>query len=131
MNGNGNPTDPAPDEELKFQAREVPGTILMEEQGEANPFLEYVKTGERVYITKEYFQIGRDPSYVDHVVDNPTVGRIHSFIVTKGDQYYIIDNNSKNGTRIDSNRIASNQERLLTDGCQIDMGSEKFYFYSR
>lgn len=111
--------------------QEIPGTVLMEEMGDANPFLEYARTGERVYLTKDYFQIGRDPSYVDHVVDNPTVGRIHAFLISRGDQYYIVDNNSKNGTRIDRNRIASNQEHALQDGCQVEMGTEKFYFYSR
>ena len=111
--------------------QEIPGTVLMEEMGDANPFLDYARTGERLYLTMDYFQIGRDPSYVDHVVDNPTVGRIHAFLISRGDQYYIVDNNSKNGTRIDRNRIASNQEHALQDGCQVEMGTEKFYFYSR
>lgn len=111
--------------------QEIAGTVLMEELGDANPFLEYARTGERIYLTKDYFQIGRDPSYVDHVVDNPTVGRIHAVLISRGENYYIVDNNSKNGTRIDRNRIASNQEHVLQDGCQIEMGTEKFYFYSR
>lgn len=112
-------------------AGEIAGTVMIENTGEEKPFLENAKTGERIYLTRESFRLGRHPDYVDYVVGNPTVGRIHATIVQRKGRYYVMDVNSQNGTFVDKKRIPSNIEVEITDGCQVQLGTEHYYFYTR
>lgn len=114
-------------------AEAIAGTILMDGGGEEHPFLENVKTGERIYLDyrgKSELRIGRNPEFVDYVIDNPTVGRVHLTVIHGNDGYFVIDVNSKNGTFIDRRRIQSNVEEPLPDGSQLRLGTEEFYFYT-
>lgn len=114
-------------------AEAIAGTVLMDSGGAEHPFLENVKTGERIYLDysgKSELRIGRNPEFVDYVIDNPTVGRVHITILHGDDGYFVIDINSKNGTFIDRRRLQSNVEEPLPDGSQLRLGTEEFYFYT-
>lgn len=109
---------------------EIGGTVLMEEVASyRGAYMENKKTGERILLTKESFAIGRNPDYVDYVVNSPTVGRLHLQIIQRDTRYYVIDINSKNGTFINKNRIQSNIEEPVHSGDIVQIGAEEFYFY--
>ena len=125
--------NPALESSKQQMADAIAGTVLMEEPGEDSPFLENVKTGNRVYLEyshKSELRIGRNPDFVDYVIDNPTVGRVHIAMIHGSEGYFVIDVNSKNGTFIDRKRIQSNVEEPIKDGCRLQLGTEEFYFYT-
>ena len=59
---------------------------------------------------------------------NTTVSRSHADIIQKGDQCYIVDNNSTNHTFVNEEMIPSNTEVPLTHGMKIRLSNEEFEF---
>ena len=112
---------------------EVPETSILVEDGAAaskpKPYLVRLNTGERVTIDKEIFKIGKDKSYVDYcVADNKYVGRSHANIIHRGDQYFIIDNNSTNHSYVNGTMLKSNDEVALNHEDKIRLANEDFVF---
>ena len=57
------------------------------------------KTGERTEVKRPLFLIGKEKLRADfQITDNEAVSRIHAGIVCRGEEYYLIDRNSTNGT---------------------------------
>lgn len=67
---------------------------------------------------KDYtFSIGRAPDINDIIIEDTSVSRKHAIISKKGDQFFIRDNNSTNGTYINNEKISgetrlSNQDKV-------------------
>lgn len=93
------------------------------------PHLIRIKNNERINLDKPVFRIGKEKSYVDYFVsDNTAVSRSHANIITRGDQYFIVDTNSTNHTYINGGMIQSNVETLLSHGTKIRLANEEFEF---
>mgnify|MGYP004476050987 CR=1 FL=1 len=117
---------PAP---VSFQ--EMEETQLWDESMESGAYLLADGTREKISIAGPVFRIGRNPGYVDYVIDNNSVGRIHMNLLQKDEGYFAVDINSKNGTFIDGNRLNPNMEYPLSDGCHLRVGSQGFTFHKQ
>lgn len=89
-----------------------------------------ISTGERISITKSSFVIGRSNRKTDYCIpDNPKIGRIHATIIKKGNSFFVIDNNSRNGTMVDGKTLIPGQEPVpIYNGSILVLDSEKFRF---
>ena len=67
--------------------------------------------------------LGRHPELVDEVVNDESVSRRHLRISLRGDQFYIEDLNSSNGTFLDRHRLSPFQPTRLDDGATVALGS--------
>lgn len=103
------------------------GTELMDTGG--YPYLIRTANHEKVNITKDYFRIGKDESYADLCLKNPAISHKHACIVRRGNDYYIIDTNSKNHTYVEGIRIQSNTETKLENGVKFCLAKEEFEFH--
>lgn len=106
-------------------------TVMISEAPELDyPYLERVgeHNGERIIIDKGRFTIGRLGSMVDHVIPDGTIGKLHAEIISREGGYYLTDLNSKNGTYINGERIASNREYEITGSCRIRFSSYEYFF---
>lgn len=93
------------------------------------PYLIRCSNQEKILLTKPVFHIGKERSYVDYCISgNTTVSRSHADIIQKGDQCYIVDNNSTNHTFVNEEMIPSNTEVPLTHGMKIRLSNEEFEF---
>jgi pSer/pThr/pTyr-binding forkhead associated (FHA) protein len=63
--------------------------------------------------------MGRDPNS-DLVLDHPTVSANHSQIYFKGNQWWLQDNQSTNGTKV--NQVKVEEPMVLTSGDEIHCG---------
>jgi len=63
--------------------------------------------------------VGRDP-HSDLVLDHPTVSANHSQIFFKGNQWWVQDNHSTNGTKV--NQVKVKEPMVLTSGDEIHFG---------
>lgn len=109
-------------------------TTVLSEDGKAPvikfPFLVRVSNGEKVFVNKPVFRIGKEKSYVDYFVsDNSAVSRSHADIITKGKQYFIYDNNSTNKTYVNDEVILVHREVEIHNGTRIRLGNEEFEFH--
>ena len=106
-------------------------TVLSESELKAptNSFLVRVKTGEKIYINRPLFRIGKDRSRVDYfIADNSAISRSHAAIVNKNGEFFIIDNNTTNHTYVNGEMIASNMETKLDHGAKIRFANEEYEF---
>ncbi|HWR60596.1 MAG TPA: FHA domain-containing protein, partial [Clostridia bacterium] len=104
--------------------------MILEAPGSDYPYLERAgeHNGERIIIGKDRFTIGRLGSMVDHVIPDGTIGKLHAEIISREGSYYLTDLNSKNGTYINGERIASNMEYEITGSCRIRFSNYEYLF---
>ncbi|SHO52816.1 DUF6382 domain-containing protein [Anaerocolumna xylanovorans] len=107
------------------------GTVVLgpSAQNTFRPYLVRLKSREIVYLDKPVFRIGKEKNFVDYFIgDNAAVSRSHASILTKGNNVYIIDTNSKNHTYINGQQISSNVEIPLKHGMKILLANEEFEY---
>lgn len=94
------------------------------------PNIVRLSTGEKIYITKRNFLIGKSRSKVDYTVENnEVISRIHCEISVVGNDYYIIDKGSTNGTYLNGSKIQSQTAKKISDSDEIKLANEVFKFY--
>lgn len=97
---------------------------------EYRPYLLHSRSGEKVYLEKQYFRIGKEESYVDYVIkDNPAISRSHAEIRNIDGKCCISDTNSTNHTYLNDKMLLGNGAEELKDGDQIRLGDEEFQFH--
>ncbi|MCD8086228.1 MAG: FHA domain-containing protein [Clostridiales bacterium] len=112
-----------------IQAEEELTTPLPRNKPTVRGFLRRQSTSEKIEITRMEFRIGKSYHDVDYRIDgNPAVSRYHAKIIRRGDDFFIVDTNSKNHTYVNRNLIDSNHEVLLTDATSIRLANEEFVF---
>lgn len=95
----------------------------------AVPYLIRAKNNEKIMLNKPVFRIGKEKSYVDYFIgDNTAISRSHVNIVTRGDEYYVLDTNSTNHTFINGEMIQSNVEIQISHGDKIRLANDEFEF---
>ena len=78
---------------------------------------------ERVVVNKRSFKIGRMIGEVDLITESKAIGKIHCEIIKDGDNYYIVDLKSKNGTFLNGVRLKSNKKYRINDGDSIKLAN--------
>ncbi|MDD4095322.1 MAG: DUF6382 domain-containing protein [Oscillospiraceae bacterium] len=95
----------------------------------AVPYLIRAKNNEKIMLNKPVFRIGKEKSYVDYFIgDNTAISRSHVNIVTRGDEYYVLDTNSTNHTFVNGEMIQSNVEIQISHGDKIRLANDEFEF---
>lgn len=93
------------------------------------PYLIRVKTGEKIFINKPVFRIGKDPKYSAYVVTgNNAISRNHADLIIRNYRFYIKDNNSTNKTYVDGKAIPVYEEVEIFPGMKIRLANEEFIF---
>ena len=93
------------------------------------PYIVRKKTNETFRISKAICKIGRDKGVNDFVVSgNKFIGHTHCHIITRNEEYFIVDDNSMNHTFVDDIMIPPNVEVKLTHGKTIKLANEEFEF---
>jgi len=85
------------------------------------------RSGESFPLEKERLTVGRHPDS-DIFLDDVTVSRDHAVLVRRGNDYYLDDCGSLNGTYANRRRIESHR---LSDGDELQIGKYKLAFLSR
>ncbi len=85
------------------------------------------RAGETFALEGDRLSVGRRPDS-DIFLDDVTVSRDHAIIVRRGNDYYLDDCGSLNGTYVNRRRIESHR---LVDGDELQVGKYKLAFLSR
>lgn len=81
-------------------------------------------SGKEIHIDVTPFAIGKESANVDYVLDNQSVSRCHATIFYECGEYYIVDNNSTNGTLVEGIRLQPNEKCKIENGYIISLGNE-------
>lgn len=98
---------------------------------QVRPYLIRIKNNEKIMIDKPSYRIGKEHSYVDYFIsDNTAISRSHASLITKGNEIYIVDTNSKNHTYVNGIMLQPNIEVILSHGAKIRLANEDFEFFT-
>jgi hypothetical protein len=75
----------------------------------------------RSYKISSDTRIGRDPSQTDIAIQELIVSKFHCTFYFKGDDVYILDNQSTNGTYVNGKKVT---DQLLVDNDLITLGKK-------
>lgn len=105
-------------------------TVLLENQVSLCPSL--VGTGKNAgktfMLKKNSLLVGKWSDSADIFLDEATVSRIHAKILREGMNCYVVDLNSKNGTRINGVSLAPEERKLLKNSDIIAFAKEEFRY---
>lgn len=108
-------------------------TVLMGQDISAQRLIPYLlrkRNGEKIPINKPVFRIGRDTEYNDYaIIENRYIGHSHCHILVRNGEYFLVDDNSKNRTKLNGEVLAAGTEMKLVHGYVIRMADEDFEFH--
>lgn len=82
-------------------------------------------TGEKIELGKPSFVLGKNPEKSDYAVaDNTNISRVHAVITMRNGRYYVMDQNSTNGTFINGRIIKAGQETEILPGDCLMLANE-------
>ncbi|MCL2616206.1 MAG: FHA domain-containing protein [Defluviitaleaceae bacterium] len=85
----------------------------------------------KIILDKSPFALGRNREQVDYAFESEEdrrIGRVHATIIREGSHYYIIDQQSRNGTFIDGEKLEPDKPTPLEDGALIRIGRRELRF---
>ena len=85
------------------------------------------RQGHRFFITMDEMTLGRDPA-VEITISDPSISRRHSVLHLKGDEAFISDLGSSNGTVINGKKVAKGSLTKLAKEDMIRLGNSIFKF---
>ncbi|HEY0515713.1 MAG TPA: FHA domain-containing protein [Solirubrobacteraceae bacterium] len=85
------------------------------------------RVGESFAVEGERITIGRRPES-EVFLDDVTVSRDHALLIHRGDDWYLDDCGSLNGTYVNRSRIESQR---LEEGDEVQIGKYKLTFHAR
>ena len=85
------------------------------------------RVGESFPVDGERMRIGRRPDS-EVFLDDVTVSRDHALLIRRGDEWYLDDCGSLNGTYVNRSRIESHH---LEEGDEVQIGKYKLTFHAR
>ncbi len=85
------------------------------------------RVGESFAIAGERMSVGRRPE-CEVFLDDVTVSRDHALMIKRGEQWYLDDCGSLNGTYVNRSRIESHR---LEEGDEVQIGKYKLTFHAR
>lgn len=93
---------------------------------------QYRLVGERQQycLYKSPYLIGKSVEQVDGVIYSDAVSKVHAEFIEEGEQLYIIDMSSTNGTYVNQRRLTSNQRVEVHIGDQIQIADKQFALIS-
>jgi hypothetical protein len=85
------------------------------------------RVGESFAVAGERMSIGRRPE-AEVFLDDVTVSRDHALLIRRGEDWYLDDCGSLNGTYVNRSRIESHH---LEEGDEVQIGKYKLTFHAR
>ncbi len=93
------------------------------------PMLVSEQKGETIELKKFPFYIGSLTGYVDGVLANDTVSRFHAKLLKEGEEVFVTDLNSTNGTRVNGEILNIQEKVKLSSGDRIAFAEEEYCYF--
>lgn len=105
-------------------------TVILGQKAEERACLQAVGKEQEYtwFLEKECVLIGKQKEAADIWLDVPTVSRIHAKIICRGQNHYLVDLNSKNGTLLNGTCIHPQTEYPLQDKDEVVFAETRFFY---
>ena len=103
--------------------------LLIDFQDSSIAYLESEFSGERIYLKKFPFIIGKLKNGADHVLESTKVSRLHAKFDYDNGSYYIEDMDSTNGTCVNGSAVNAHSRSIISDTDRISFADINFIFH--
>ena len=103
---------------LSANVKRGPASLVSKEPGEL----------ATIYLKEDITVVGKLETAADAVIPLPTVSRVHAKIRKKGEEYFLCDLNSRNGTSVNGRMLKNEEEYLLQDEDEVDFAQARYIF---
>lgn len=103
---------------LSANVQSGPASLVSREPGEL----------ATIYLTEELTIIGKLHTAADAVIPLPTVSRLHAKVRKRGEEYFLTDLNSRNGTSVNGKMLKGDEEYLLENEDEVDFAQARYIF---
>lgn len=103
--------------------------LLVDFRDHSIAYLESEFSGERIYLKKFPFLIGKLKKGTDYILDNNKISRIHARLDYDESRYYIEDMDSTNGTSLNGVMLAAHDRQVLSDMDRVCFADKNFVFH--
>lgn len=118
-------------EDDSIAASSYEGTVLLDESSpeQVNPVLVMVSNGHSFSLSNNVNVIGRNPNLATICLNSNSVSNVHA-LITKGanNGFYLKDDDSKNGTYVNGQKLVSGDSILLKNGDTITFANIRVEF---
>ena len=99
-------------------------------EDESRAWLIRKSDGKKINITRNKFVIGKSNENTDfRITGNNTISRQHCQILKRGNEFYVEDLGSTNGTYVDGFEVQKHDQERIYDGQELMISDEKFDFF--
>ena len=106
-------------------------TLLWKGSEEYKPHISLISMNPRernsVVLIKDSYIVGKLKSKADILIDDKEISRVHAKIQKEGEDYYLYDLNSTNGTFLNGKRLGINEKAQLHVGDEITFAGVGYY----
>jgi len=102
------------------------GTVLL--GATEKSYVKQVRTGQKYYLKSNETTVGKRQCSI-LIADNPAVSREHAKLVRVHEDYFVVDLNATNGTKVNGRKIQPSEQVMLKDEDLLEFANEKFIFY--
>ena len=93
-------------------------------------YIKRILTEEKVAIKKPEFKIGKERVKTDFTItSNSAISREHLTVITHNERYFVIDQNTTNGTFVDGVEITPYTEVEIFPETHLRLADEEFVFF--
>jgi len=103
--------------------------LLVDYREHGIAYLESEITGERIYLKKFPFIIGKLRQGADYVLNNNKISRIHARFLYDEGIYYVEDMDSTNGTNVNGSAISPHERKVVQDQDAISFADKNYVFH--
>lgn len=82
------------------------------------------------YVPMEQFPFTIGKGSANYIVANQTVSRLHATILRQGNEYFVRDEDSTNGTFLNGRKLNAGEPVKINDGDRLRMSNEEFTFHT-
>ncbi len=94
------------------------------------PSLQFIYQGngreQNFYVDHFPFVVGKDPGAADHCLKSPSASRLHARILQNGQEFFLQDENSTNGTYLNGEILPYHTPVQLQNNDRVIFGTEEY-----
>ncbi len=118
-------------EEINMEKENCSGgetIILRKSEPKDTPYLQAIEGEDIIKVDKKSTLVGRMGSFVDYIIGNNAVGKVHAEILYEDESYFIMDCSSRNGTFLNDDRIKPNTKMKINENDVVRFANKEFIF---
>lgn len=118
---------------ISFNEEDTTVLSVVEEDTKSEPvslgYLKRKSDGYRIDLIKNPSVLGKSSDKADYVIESKAVSRAHLSIEKKGEDVFVMDMGSLNGSKLNGEKLNPEEEKLIKDGDELTLADVEMVYH--